>query len=79
MEFAVAAERSVQLWKGTAPKIDIPYFPDCPVGWDNSPRYGNNAHAFINRSPDQYEQLLLAAKYFVAGRRTTPPVIFLSA
>jgi hypothetical protein len=78
-EFAEAAERSVQLWKETASKVDIPYFPDCPVGWDNSPRYASNAHVIINRSPDQYEQFLLAAKYFVAGRRTKPPVIFLSA
>ena len=49
------------------------------MGWDNSPRSASNAHVIINRSPDQYEQLLLAAKYFVAGRRTKPPVIFLSA
>ena len=77
-DFALGAEQSVRMWKETAPKLDTPYFPDCPVGWDNSPRYACNAHVFINRSPDQYEQLLLAAKYFVAGRRTKPPVIFLS-
>ena len=78
-EFAAGAEQSVRWWKDTASKLDIPYFPDCPVGWDNSPRYAGNAHVYINRSPDQYEQLLLAAKYFVAGRQTKPPVVFLLA
>lgn len=78
-DFAEGAEHSVRLWKDTASKLEIPYFPDCPVGWDNSPRFASNAHVFINRSPDQYEQLLLAARYFVARRQTRPPVIFLSA
>ena len=78
-EFAEAAEHAVRQWKETAPKLAVPYFPDCPVGWDDSPRIASKAHVVINRSPDQYEQLLLAAKYFVAGRRTKPPVIFLSS
>ena len=72
-EFAVGAELSVRKWKETAPKLDTPYFPDCPVGWDNSPRYASNAHVFIHRSPDQYEQLLLAAKYFVGGATDQAP------
>lgn len=77
-EFAAMAEQSVRKWKETALRLNIPYFPDCPVGWDDSPRYGSKAHVVIHRSPDQYEQLLKAAKYFVAGQRTKPPVIFLS-
>ena len=78
-EYADALERSIRTWTETAPRLDIPYFPDCPVGWDNSPRYGANAHVVINRTPDQFELQLLAAKYFVARQHTKPAVIFLSA
>ncbi len=78
-EYAAAIAKGINLWKETAPQLDLPYFPDCPVGWDNSPRYGSNAHMVTNRTPDQYELQLLAAKYFVAGRGTRPPIIFLSA
>ncbi|HTS70326.1 MAG TPA: glycoside hydrolase family 99-like domain-containing protein [Terriglobia bacterium] len=78
-EYAEAMEKSVNLWKTTAPKVNLPYFPDCPVGWDNSPRYGRKAHMFAHRTPDQFELQMLAAKYFVAGQQTKPPVIFLSA
>ena len=77
--YADALARSIETWKSTAAKLNLPYFPDCPVGWDNSPRYGYNAHIVTNRTPDQFELQLLAAKYFVAGKRTKPPVVFLSA
>ncbi len=78
-EFATAVTRSIERWKETAAKLDTPYFPDCPVGWDDSPREGTKAHVVIHRSPDQFEWFLLAARYFVAERRTKPPVIFLSS
>jgi hypothetical protein len=78
-EYAEALERSIETWKATAPKLNLPYFPDCPVGWDNSPRYGSNAHCVLHRTPDQYELQLLAAKHFVASRPAHPRVIFLSA
>jgi Glycosyltransferase WbsX len=78
-EYAEGVERSIKVWKTTAPKVNLPYFPDCPVGWDNSPRYGRNAHVLVHRTPDQFELQMLAAKYFVAAQLTKPPVIFLSA
>jgi hypothetical protein len=77
--YAEAMEKSLRTWKETAPKLDIPYFPDCPVGWNNSPRYGGNAHRVTNKTPDQYELQLLAAKYFIAARRTSPAWVFLSS
>jgi hypothetical protein len=78
-EYADAMEKGVNLWKATAPKLNLPYFPDCPVGWDNSPRYGRKAHRWVHRTPDQFELQMLAAKYFVAAQKTKPPVIFLSS
>ncbi len=78
-EYAEAVESSIQLWKADHQKVGLPYFPDCPIGWDNSPRYGNRAHMVIHRTPDQYELFLKAAKYFVAATRPNPPIIFLSS
>ena len=78
-EYAVKVEGAIRRWKETAVKLDIPFYPDCPVGWDDSPRYTNRSHVVIHRSPDQYELFLEAAKYFVAERQTRPPLIFLSS
>jgi len=58
-------------------RCDVPFFPDCPVGWDDSPRFGASAHMVVQRSPDQYELLLQSARRFVGGQ--TPPVIYLSS
>ncbi len=78
-EYAVGVEHSIRRWKETASKLDIPYFPDCPVGWDDSPRYTYHSQVFVHRTPDQYELFLEAAKYFLAERRTRPPIVFLSS
>ena len=77
--YGQAALDTIRLWKEAAAKISVPFFPDCPVGWDDSARYGSNAVMVTQRSPDQYERLLRAAQYFSAGSSTGPKVIFLSS
>jgi hypothetical protein len=70
---------SIRAWKETATKVAVPFFPDCPVGWDDSPRFGASAHMVTERTPDQYERLLRAAQYFSAASAAQPKVVFLSA
>lgn len=77
--FGKAALHTIQLWKDTATKVSVPFFPDCPVGWDDSARYGNRAAMVTERSPDQYERLLRAAQYFSAASSAKPKIIFLSS
>jgi len=77
--YVEGVRKSIALWKDTAAKVGLPYFPDCAAGWDDSPRTGKNAHVYVHRSPDQYELFLLAAKYFIAERHIDPPVIYLSS
>jgi hypothetical protein len=72
-------ESSIQMWKTDHQKVGLPYFPDCPIGWDNSPRYARRAHIVIHRTPDQFELFLKGAKYFAASTRVNPPVVFLSS
>lgn len=77
--FAAGARQSVTKWKALRRDLDIPYFPDCPVGWDNSPRYRDKTDVYVGRTPDQYERLLIGAKRFLAETPSLDPVIFLSA
>jgi hypothetical protein len=74
-----AAIKTVRSWLETARTQKVPIFPDCPVGWDDSPRRGATTHAVLSRSAMQYGELLAAAKRFVSECSIDPPVIFLSS
>jgi hypothetical protein len=77
--YGEAALHTIRAWKETAAKVSVPFFPDCPVGWDDSARYSGKAAMVTQRSPDQYERLLRAAQYFSAASSAQPKVIFLSS
>jgi len=77
--FAEGAEWSIHVWKDQSAGIKVPYFPQCPVGWDNSPRYGRNAKLFVGRTADQFERLLVAGKHFVAAKKTKPAAVYMGA
>jgi hypothetical protein len=77
--YGEAALHTIGTWKQTAAKVSVPFFPDCPVGWDDSPRFGASAHMVTQRTPDQYERLLRAAQYFSAASGVEPRIVFLSA
>jgi hypothetical protein len=51
--------------------LNIPYFPTCSVGWDDSPRFGESSSVAINRSPDQFERLVRAARHILSGTAKT--------
>ena len=77
--YGEAVLATINAWKASSAKLSVPFFPDCPVGWDDSPRFGSGAHMVTERSPDQYERLVRAAQYFSAASSATPKIIFLSA
>ena len=77
--FGEAARIGIANWKDGAASTDVPFFPDCPVGWDDSPRYGSGARMVTERTADQYERFLRAAQHFSAASSVKPKVIFLSA
>jgi hypothetical protein len=71
---------SVRSWKEASSKVNLPFFPDCGVGFDDSPRFGSGAHMCSERSPDQFERLLRAAKHFVASLESQKQkIVMLSA
>ncbi len=75
--YSDGALHSIQQWKKMRAKCNVPFFPDCPVGWDDSPRFGASAHMVVERSPDQYELLVRSARQFVETQN--PRVVFLSS
>lgn len=77
--FARGAEAAIARWKYMPGLVKVPYFPQVPVGWDSSPRYGRKANVFVNRTADQYERLLVAAKHYVAAAKLDPPIIYTGA
>jgi hypothetical protein len=67
----------VAAWKRQRAICDVPFFPDCPVGFDDSPRFGMGAHPAVNRSPDQFERLVRGARHLVADDRRK--IVYISA
>ena len=40
--YGPAALNTIRVWKEGAAKVTVPYFADCPVGWDDSAGYGSS-------------------------------------
>lgn len=68
---------SIRQWQTLKAKCDVPVFPDCPVGWDPSPRFGRSSHMFTERTPDQFERLMRAARHFVTPQQER--IVYLSS
>jgi hypothetical protein len=77
--FGEAARIGIENWKDGAAHTDVPFFPDCPVGWDDSPRYGKGTRMVTQRTADQYARFLRAAQYFSAASPVKQKIIYLTA
>jgi len=78
--YSDGAVNSIRQWVRMTGRCDVPFYPDCPVGWDDSPRFGNSAHVVVGRSADQYELLLRSARRFLEDRPAGKSrVIYLSS
>jgi hypothetical protein len=71
------ALKSIEQWKQLSERADVPVFPDCPVGWDDSARSGGSSQMVTERSPDQFERLMRGARHFVSAQKHR--VVFLSS
>ncbi len=79
--YSDGAMHSIRQWVRMSGRCDVPFFPDCPVGWDDSPRFGASAHMVVGRSPDQYELLLRSARRYLETHLApeAPRVVYLSS
>jgi len=67
--YGVGAAEAVASWTKGRETASVPFHPCVSVGWDDSPRFEEFACVAINRSPDQFERLLRAARHTVADAK----------
>lgn len=67
--YGVGAVEGIDSWKRLSASVSIPFHPCASVGWDDSPRFEEFAAIAINRSPDQFERLVRAARHTVADAK----------
>ncbi len=67
--YGVGAVEAIASWKQKLAKVTVPFHPCVSVGWDDSPRFEEFAAVAINRSPDQFERLVRAARHTVADAK----------
>jgi hypothetical protein len=63
-------------------QLDIPYFPNVSVGWDNTPRYpleGKESVVHINNNPESFSAYLLKAKEYVDNHPDQAKLITINA
>jgi hypothetical protein len=60
-------------------KMDIPYFVNVSVGWDNNPRFVEPKKIVTNTTPDSFEAFLLKAKMYVDAHPDQPRLITINA
>jgi len=76
--YGKGAYDAVASWQARRDNLSTPFFPCCTVGWDDSPRYGEFSSIAINRTPDQFERHMRAARHFVAADKH-PKLIYVTA
>ncbi len=64
--YGIGATEAVSSWKQRYASLKLPFHPCVQVGWDDSPRFEEFAAIAINRSPDQFERLVRAARHTIA-------------
>jgi hypothetical protein len=67
LPYGVGAVEGIQSWQEKRKNVKVPFFPCCSVGWDDSPRFNEYSSVAINRSPDQFERVVRAARHTVAS------------
>jgi hypothetical protein len=76
--YGVGAVEGIASWQEKRANLSTPFFPCCQVGWDDSPRYAEYASIAIDRTPDQFERLVRAARHFIASAPHTK-MIYIAA
>jgi hypothetical protein len=78
LPYGVGAVEAIASWQSKRRNLQTPFFPCCSVGWDDSPRFEEAASIAIDRTPDQFERLVRAARHFVAAD-SNPKMIYIGA
>lgn len=75
-EYTDAVEEAVANWEVKDSEIQIPYYPQVGVGWDNNARFKSlKEPIFYNATPEAFEEALRAAKAFLDKRPDSVPLV----
>ena len=66
LPYGLGASEAVASWQKLRETLPLPFHPCAQVGWDDSPRFEEYSAIAINRSPDQFERLVRAARHVAA-------------
>lgn len=87
--YAAYRERSVQDFASFTETYKLPYYPNVSMGWDSSPRtiqsdtFDNVGYPYTpvltGNTPEQFRLALEAARAFLDGGRTKPPVLTINS
>lgn len=78
LPYGEGAVEAIASWQSKRRNLRTQFFPCCTVGWDDSPRFEESASIAIDRTPDQFERLVRAARHFVAAD-SNPKMIYIAA
>ncbi len=67
LPYGVGVREGIASWKERRGSLSVPFHPCVSVGWDDSPRFGEYAAVAVDRSPDQFERFMRAARHDAAA------------
>jgi len=67
--YGVGVTEGIAAWKTFRDSLSVPFHPCVQVGWDDSPRFEEFAAIAINRTPDQFERFVRAARHEIADAK----------
>lgn len=79
-DYIVWGEESMQRRDNWDEALDIPYFPNVSIGWDDTPRFPDKVMANVihyHNSPESFAAYLQRAKEYVKDHPDQPPLITL--
>jgi len=81
-DYIVFGNMSVKEWEHNSEALNIPYFPNVGIGWDDTPRFpqqGKKHTIHHNKSPESFATLLSKAKQYADKRPNQPKLITIFA
>ena len=70
----------VRVWGELDKELNIPYYPQVSIGWDNNPRFlGFRPGVVKNNTPENFEKALRDAKAYLDARPQQAPLITINA
>ena len=77
-DYLVWGRQAMQRRKNWDEALDIPYFPNVSIGWDDTPRFPAKGKSYVihyHKSPDSFAAYLLKAREYVDRHPEQPPLI----